>query len=109
MGRVVVDGADDDAPRPGSGGPKRSALELPSLVAGLHVFHLTGMSGCDPLWKMFQLGEVANRGDPSQLKPCLVSCLLYEICDFGDLIQSVCRARADASTYILSDGRGCTS
>ncbi|MGC1434743.1 MAG: hypothetical protein WA847_02530, partial [Terriglobales bacterium] len=44
--------------------------------------------------KMFQLREVADWGDPSQLKSCFVSCLLYEIRDFADLIQLVCAARA---------------
>ncbi len=103
MRRVVVDGADDYAPRPRSGRPKRSALELPSFIAGLHVFHLTSMSGRDPFRVMFQLHEVADWGDSGQLKPCLASCLLYEICDFGDLIQLVCPAQAGTPrTYIVS-------
>lgn len=94
MRRVVVDRANNHASRPWCHRPKRSASELSSLVACLHIFHLSGVSRFDPIRKVVQLKEVADRGNPSQFKPCLVGRFLHQRRDLSNLLQWSRAARA---------------
>ena len=49
---VVVDGADNDASRPGRDTSERGAFEIAPLISGLHVFHFTSVAGGDPFKKV---------------------------------------------------------
>src|ERR1700676_3884401 len=105
MRRVVVDRADDYASRPRCGRAERGALELSRVVAGFHVFHFSGVSGFDPIWKMIELGEVADRGDPCQFEACPVGCVFYQCCDFAYLVQLALPARARTPAPTLGRAR----
>ena len=77
MGRVVVDRADNYAPRPRRSRTKRSALELSSVVAGFQVFHFSGAARFDPIWKMIEFGEFAYWSDSGKFKSSVMGRFPY--------------------------------
>lgn len=78
MGGVVVDGTNDDTAGPGSGVPERLSFDLSDLIAGMQVLHLPGVTRVQPLEKILQFREVANRGDAREIKSGPASSTLHQ-------------------------------
>src|SRR5436305_1663369 len=68
MRGVVIDGTDDHAARPGGNARERGSLQSALLVACLHVLHLTGATGSNPIGKMLVFGGIGDGSDSAHIK-----------------------------------------
>src|ERR1700722_12313470 len=73
---VVVDGANDDASRPGRDAGERGALEIAAIVARSHVFHFAGVASGNPFGKMLEFDGVGGGSDAREVEAGLVGSAL---------------------------------
>ena len=95
LGGVVVDGADDDASCPWSGVLQRGPLEVAFGVPRLHICHLAGVSGRNPLRKIFELVELTNRSNASQVETGVVGRFLHDVRDLRDCRHGIVEVHYD--------------
>src|SRR5262249_22659936 len=83
LGRVVVEGANNHAASPRRDARQRRSFQIARVVASLHVFHFAVASGGDPLGKGFDLAEIPDWRDATEIESSFTSELLYAGCAVG--------------------------
>ena len=81
LSRVVVDGTDDYAANPRQRRAQRSPFKSAGVIAGLHIFHLSGAAGVDPFSKAIQFVELMDWRNAGQFEAGIDSCLFHQVCD----------------------------
>src|ERR1700722_994028 len=82
---VVVDGANDDASRPGRDASERGALEIAAIVARFQVFHFASMASGNPFGKMLEFDGVGGGSDAREVEAGLVGGALDDGLQAADL------------------------
>lgn len=84
---VVVDCTDNDAARPRDSRLQGCALQASRVISGFHVFHLTCMTGGDPVGEAGEFGEVADGSDAGEVKARVAGGLFDPGGELGNWVQ----------------------
>ena len=73
----------------------RGPLEVAFGVPRLHICHLAGVSGRNPLRKIFELVELTNRSNASQVETGVVGRFLHDVRDLRDCRHGIVEVHYD--------------